>query len=50
MKPVVLLAQAKDLQSYIKNVQNVDRANLLEINKRLLKMQLETSEILEKIE
>ncbi|MFH0977648.1 MAG: hypothetical protein V1874_17855 [Spirochaetota bacterium] len=50
MKPVVILAQAKDLLSYVKGIQNVDRLSLLEINKRLLKMQLETSEILEKIE
>jgi len=49
MKPVVLLAQSKDLQSYIKTIQNLDQASLVEINKRLLKMQLEVSEILDKM-
>lgn len=49
MKPVVLLAQSKDLQSYIKTVQNLDQSALVEINKRLLKMQLEVSEILDKM-
>jgi hypothetical protein len=49
MKPVVLLAQAKDLQSYIKTIQNLDQPTLVEINKRLLKMQIEVSEILDKI-
>jgi len=49
MKPVVLLAQAKDLQSYLKTVQNLDLKTLVEINKRLLKMQMEVSEVLDKM-
>lgn len=49
MKPVVLLAQIKDLQAYLKTVQNTDLKTLVEINKRLLKMQLEVSEILDKM-
>jgi len=49
MKPVVMYALSKELQGYIKSVQRLDRSNLLEINKRLLKMQLEVSEIMEKI-
>jgi len=49
MKPVVLLAQAKELQGYIKKVDSVDKGTLLEINRKLLKMQLEVSENLEKL-
>jgi hypothetical protein len=49
MKPVVLLAQAKDLHSFIKTAANMDQQKLLEINKRLLKMQIEVSEILGKL-
>ena len=49
MKPVVMYALSKELQGYIKSVQRLDRSSLLEINKRLLKMQLEVSEIMEKI-
>ena len=49
MKPVVMYALSKELQGYIKSVQRLDRSSLLEINKRLLKMQLEVSEIMEKV-
>lgn len=49
MKPVVLQAQAKDLSAYIKAVQDLSQIHLLEINKKLLKMQLEVMEIIEKI-
>ena len=49
MKPVVVYAQAKDLQSYIKTVQSLDNVSLIEINKRLLKMQLEVAEMFGKI-
>ena len=49
MKPVVLLAQAKELQGYIKKAESVDKDVLLEINRKLLKMQLEVSENLEKL-
>ena len=48
MKPVVLLAQSKELQNYIKSVDTLDQKSLLEINKRLLKMLMEISEYLEK--
>jgi hypothetical protein len=49
MKPVLLLAQAKELQNFIKNIDDLNRENLIELNKKLLKMQIEVSENLEKI-
>jgi len=49
MKPVVILALAKDLQGFVKSQQSIDKNNLIEINKKLLKMQLEVAEIMEKI-
>ena len=49
MKPVVLLAQVKDLQSYIKDVKDIDKNNLVEINKKLVKIFSEVNENLEKI-
>ena len=49
MKPVVLLAQVKELQSYIKEIKDVDRYNLVEINKKLVKIMTEVNENLEKI-
>ena len=49
MKPFIIFAQSKDLQGYIKSIDKIDREKLIEINKRLLKMQLEVSESLEKI-
>ena len=49
MKPVVLLAQVKDLQSYIKDIKDVDKNNLVEINKKLVKIMSEVNENLEKI-
>ena len=48
MKPVVLLAQSKELQNYIRTIEEIDQATLLEINKKLLKMQIEVSENLQK--
>ena len=49
MKPVVLLAQVKELQGYIKEIKDVDRYNLVEINKKLVKIMTEVNENLEKI-
>lgn len=49
MKPVVLLAQVKELQSYIKEIKDIDKNNLVEINKKLLKIMTEVNENLEKI-
>ncbi|HNR90544.1 MAG TPA: hypothetical protein PKM65_19565 [Spirochaetota bacterium] len=48
MKPVVILALSKELQGYVRSIQHVEREHLMEINKRLLKMQLEVFETLEK--
>ena len=48
MKPILLLAQAKELQNFIKSIDNLKRDNLIEINKKLLKMLLEVSENLDK--
>jgi len=49
MKPLVLQAQSKELWSYIKGIGQIDQASLLEVHKKLLKMQVEVSEILEKM-
>ena len=49
MKPHLMKALSKELYSYIKLQSAVDKQILLEINKKLLKMQIEVSEILEKI-
>ena len=49
MKPVVLLAQVKELQGYIKEIKDLDKDNLVEINKKLVKIMSEVNENLEKI-
>ena len=49
MKPVVLAAQVKDLQNYIKEIKDLDKNNLVEINKKLVKIMSEVNENLEKI-
>ena len=49
MKPVVLQAQVKDLLGYIKSCGDIEKENLLEINKKLLKVMTEVSENLEKV-
>ena len=49
MKPHLMKALSKELYSYIKLQTAVDKQILLEINKKLLKMQIEVSETLEKI-
>ena len=48
MKPVVLLAQVKELQNYIKEIKDLDKNNLVEINKKLVKIMSEVNENLEK--
>ena len=50
MKPVVLLAQAKDLHNYIKTVNNLDKNNIVEINGKLVKIMSELNESLAKIQ
>jgi hypothetical protein len=49
MRPVVLLAQAKELHNYIRDIKDVDRNNLVEISKKLVKIMTEVNENLEKI-
>ena len=49
MKPVVLHAQVKELQTYIKEIKDIDKNNLVEINKKLVKIMTEVNENLEKI-
>jgi hypothetical protein len=49
MKPVVLAAQVKDLQNYIKEIKDLDKNNLVEIYKKLAKIMSELNENLEKI-
>ena len=49
MKPVVLLAQVKELQSYIKGIKDLEKNNLIEISKKLVKIQSEVNENLEKL-
>ena len=49
MKPVVLLAQVKELQTYIKDIKDLDKNNLVEIYKKLAKIMNEANENLEKI-
>ena len=50
MKPVVLLAQAKDLHNYIKTVNDLDKSSIVEINGKLLKIMSELNESLAKIQ
>ena len=49
MKPHVLCALIRELQLYAKGVKDLDRDTLLSINRRLIKIQLEVAETLEKI-
>ena len=50
MKPFVLRAQTRELYGYIKSIDSLDLAALLEINTRILKMQLEVAETMKKLE
>ncbi len=50
MRPIVLLAQSKDLHAYVKTVEDLDLKSLLEIHKRLLKIHQELAENLARIE
>ena len=49
MKPVVLLAQTKELLGYIRTVKDLDRDNLVVINTKLIKIMSEVNENLQKI-
>ena len=50
MKPFVIRAQTRELYGYIKSIEALDRSSLLEINTRILKIQLEVSETMKKLE
>ena len=50
MKPVVLLAQAKDLHNYIKTVNDLDKNSIVEIIGKLVKIMSELNESLAKIQ
>ena len=49
MKPHVMCALSKELHCYLKELKELDRPALIAVNKRLLKMQQEISESLEKL-
>lgn len=49
MKPHVMYALSRELQTYIKSLKTVDLASLVEINRRLLKIQQEVAETFEKL-
>ncbi len=49
MKPIVLQAQLKELLKYVKEIDSLDSKNLVQINKKLLKIQSEVAELLEKL-
>jgi len=49
MKPIVLQAQLKELLKYVKEINTLDTQNLVQINKKLIKIQSEVAELLEKI-
>jgi len=50
MKPFVLRAQTRELYGYIKSIESLDRLALIEINQKILKMQLEVAETMKKLE
>jgi hypothetical protein len=50
MRPIVILAQSRDLHGFLKIIGALDRESLLAINRRLLKMQMEVLESLEKVD
>ncbi len=49
MIPIVFQAQLKELLKYVKEIESLDSKNLIVINKKLLKIQSEVSELLEKL-
>jgi hypothetical protein len=49
MKPLVLKAQAKELYDSIKGVQEMSLDHLIDLNMKILKMQMEVSENLKKL-
>jgi len=49
MKPFVLKAQVKELNNYLKSINDLNQVNLLETQKKLLKMQQEVTENLSQL-
>lgn len=49
MKPIVIQAQLKELLKYVKVIDSLDSQKLIQINKKLLKIQSEVAELLEKL-
>lgn len=50
MKPLVLKAQAKELFNYFKTIEDLDKENLLQAQQKTLKILMEISENIERIE
>jgi len=50
MKPLVLKAQAKELLNYFKTIEDLDKDNLLQAQQKTLKILMEISENIERIE
>ncbi len=50
MKPLVLKAQAKELFNYFKTIEDLDKDNLLQAQQKTLKILMEISENIERIE
>ena len=49
MKPIVLQAQIKELSQYLKDNPELNQAQLLEIQKKIIKMHQEIIEQIEKL-
>ena len=50
MKPHVLKAQSKDLYNFLRDVPDLNREALIEANRKTLKILMEISETLEKLQ
>jgi hypothetical protein len=50
MKPLVLKAQAKELFNFFKTIEDLDKDNLLQAQQKTLKILMEISENIERIE
>jgi len=50
MKPLVLKAQAKELFNHFKTIEDLDKENLLQAQQKTIKILMEISENLERID
>jgi len=50
VKPHVLCALTKELHAQVKAIKEMDRSSLLQINRRVIRIQTEIAETLEKME